>query len=140
VLPTYVVRDQNVAGLVVENRGRQAAHQVSLRVINLDQPIETYTIKTGEQILAKEGDERNINVRLERIVPGSAVTLYVPTQEAVALEDHLSISSEEGHAVPASGQQDITGVLALGLIGVIIVLLMIIGGIIGWVLARASGG
>jgi hypothetical protein len=138
VLPTYVVKEQSVNGLVVENRGRQAAHQVLIRVANLDEPIQTFTIKTGELITAKEGDERNIIVRLERIVPGSAVTIYLPTEQPVSLEKYLTVTAEEGAAVPASSQETLNTALALGLVAAVAVLLLIIGGSVGWVLARGS--
>ena len=69
VLPTYVIKDQNVNGLVVENRGKEAAHKVLIRVVELDEPIETFTIKTTEAITDQQADERNITVWLERIVP-----------------------------------------------------------------------
>jgi uncharacterized oligopeptide transporter (OPT) family protein len=138
VLPTYVVKDQHVNGLVVENRGHETAHKVLIRVTDLDQPIESYTIKTNEQITAKEGDEHNISVWLDRIVPGSSVTLYVPTAQPVSLDKNLSITSEEGLAVPASGQQDLNTLTVFSLVGVVGLFLVIIGGGIGWALARLS--
>lgn len=140
VLPTYVVRDQTVNGLVVENRGQAAAHKVLIRVVDLDQPIETFTIKTNEAITSKEGDERNITVWLDRIVPGSSVTLYIPTRQAVALENYLSLTAEEGQAIPASSQEETSSMLVLGLVGILALFLLVIGGILGWILARTSAG
>jgi hypothetical protein len=139
VLPTYDLKGQSIHGLLVENRGREAAHEVVIRVTDLDQPIETFRIKTNEALAGQEADERNIAVRLDRMVPGSFVTLYVPTQQAVDLERYLSITADEGRAVPASSQEELNSSLALALMGVIILFLMIIGGVIGWVLARAPG-
>ena len=138
VLPTYVVKEQHVNGLVVENRGHQTAHKVLIRVTDLEQPIESYTIKTNEQITAKEGDEHNIAIWLDRIVPGSSVTLYVPTQQPVSLDKYLSITSEEGLATPASGQQDLSTLSVFSLVGVVGLFLVLIGGGIGWALGRLS--
>jgi hypothetical protein len=137
VLPTYVIKDQNVNGLLVENRGHAPAHKVLIRVVDLDQSFQTYTIKTSEQITAKEGDEHNIAIWLDRIVPGSSVTLFIPTDQAVTLENHLAISAEEGRAVPASSQQKMDSALVFGLVALIGIFLLITGGTIGWALARA---
>jgi uncharacterized cupin superfamily protein len=139
VLPTYDYRGQSVNGLMVENRGREAAHQVVIRVVDLEEPIETFRIKTNEQLSGQEADEQNISVWLDRMVPGSFVTLYIPTEQAVALEGYLSITAEEGRAVSALSQEELNSAMALALVGVIIVFLMIIGGVIGWMLARMIG-
>jgi len=138
VLPTYDFQGQSVNGLMVENRGREAAHKVVIRVADLDEPIETFRIKTNEELAGKGADERNITVWLDRMVPGSFVTFYIPSEQAVALERHLSVTAEEGRAVSASSEEELNSILALALVGVIIVFLMIIGGIIGWMLARTS--
>ena len=138
VLPTYVVRDQTVNGVVVENRGQAAAHKVQIRVVDLEEPIQTFTIKTNEAITDKQGDERNITVWLDRIVPGSSVTLYIPTDRAGTLKDYFAVTAEEGRAVSASSQEELNSLLVLGLVGVLALFLMIIGGVIGWILARMS--
>jgi hypothetical protein len=139
VLPTYDLKGQSVNGLLVENRGREAAHQVVIRVTDLDQPIDTFRIKTNESLAGQEADEQNIALWLDRMVPGSFVTLYVPTEAAVDLDEYLSITAEEGRAVPAASQEEVNSILVLAVVGVIILFLMVIGGLIGWVLGRAPG-
>jgi hypothetical protein len=139
VLPTYDLKGQSINGLLIENRGRQSAHQVVIRVIELDQPIDVFRIKTNESIASQQADERNIEVSLDRMVPGSFVTLYLPTEHALELEKYLSITAEEGRAVPAASQEEMNSALALAVVGVIILFLMVIGGLIGWVLGRAPG-
>lgn len=138
VLPTYVVREQNVQGLVVENRGQSAAHDVVIRIVDLEVPIETFTIKTSEVITAKDGDERNITVRLERVVPGSSVTLYIPTADPVPIKDFVTITSEEGSATPSTARRDMTEILTIGIIVLSLGFLLLVGGAMGWVLARLS--
>jgi hypothetical protein len=140
ILPTYDLKGQSINGLLIENRGRKSAHEVVIRIMELDEPIDTFRIKTNESLGDQQADERNISVELERMVPGSFVTLYIPTQQPVELQRHLSISAEEGRGLPAASQEEMNSALALALVGVIILFLMVIGGLIGWVLGRAPSG
>lgn len=106
ILPSYGVGGRSFGGFVVENRGRAAAHGVLIKVIDLGANIEALEIKSDEAVVLQKGGQgaQTIEVWLDRIVPRSSLTIYVLTNQDISLEDHISITAEEGRGVPASSE------------------------------------
>lgn len=107
ILPSYEVGGQSFSGLVIENRGRDTAHDVLIKIFDLDTEIEALRIESDELATIREGGQgtRGVTIWLDRITDGSSVMVYILTKPGVALEGHISITAEEGRAVPISAKQ-----------------------------------
>lgn len=116
ILPTYRLQDQSFGGLVVENRGRATAHDVSIRVTDLASNIEQYSIDSDELWTLEEGGTgaSGITIWLDRMTAGSSITIYLLTPEPIEL-DGLAVRAEEGPAHPAvavSARESILSILS----------------------------
>lgn len=102
ILPTYKLQDQSFGGLVVENRGRATAHDVSIRLTDLASNIEQYSIDSDELCTLKDGGTgaSHMTIWLDRMTAGSATTIYLLTLEPIEL-DGVAVRAEEGPGHPA---------------------------------------
>jgi hypothetical protein len=103
-LPTYAVGTQNFAGMVVENRGQNAAHRMRVKVADLGATIQELSIQSEETPTTEDGGKgtEGLTVWLDRFLGGSAMTLYMITDHPVSLSGKVTIMAEECRGVPAS--------------------------------------
>jgi hypothetical protein len=97
VLPTYQLEGLSFAGLVVENRGRVTAHDVLINSGDLQTNIQQYSVDSEELWRQQAGGTtaRNLVLRLDRMASGSALTVYLLTDDLAHLE-RLGVTAEEG--------------------------------------------
>ena len=119
ILPSYEVGGQVFGGIVVENRGRASAHNVLFKLSDLNQPIQALKVKSDDVIALREGGEGTPGLIMwsDRVTPGSTTTVYFLSREALSFDDHLTVSFEEGAAIPGSGENPASGRAALTLVG-----------------------
>jgi len=107
ILPTYALENQSFGGIVVENRGRATAHEVSIRLQDLGSAIDEYEIQSDEPCTVKEGGrgDTELTLWLERMVAGSSVSIYLLTSGPNRF-DNMAVTAEEGAARVASARSE----------------------------------
>jgi hypothetical protein len=103
-LPTYKVGTQNFSGVVVENRGPEAAHGMRVKIADLGATIQELSVESEETPTTEDGGKGTgrLTLWLDRFLGGSAMTIYMITDQPVLLGSKMSIIAEEGRGVPVS--------------------------------------
>lgn len=115
ILPTYELENLSFGGLVVENRGRATAHDVSIRLTDLASSIEQYSVDSDELWALEEGGtgSAGMTIWLDRMTAGSSTTIYLLTSEPIELEG-VAVRAEEGPGHPAAVGSELESILIGG--------------------------
>lgn len=118
ILPSYTLSSGTFSAVIIENRGQATARNLNARITS-QSTIKEVRIESIEEYTSEGGQgEKELILRLNRMVPGASLTAYLLTEGPTELT--VTGTAEDSMISRGSGPQNTGLILGSGFVGFVL--------------------